>query len=230
MIKIVLVRHGQSVWNFENKFTGWTDVELSNVGIEEAKLAGKLIKKANLQFNVCFTSYLKRAIQTLEIIQNELKEPLLIFKDWRLNERHYGALQGLNKDDIALKYGQEKVRLWRRSAEVRPPLLNENDARNPKFDVLYKKVKANLPLGESLVDTKVRVVECYENFIKSKLKPNSNCLLVAHGNSIRALIQYLDNISNNDIVNLEIPTGEPLVYEFSNDYKVICHYYLKDKI
>ena len=230
MIKIVLVRHGQSVWNFENKFTGWTDVELSNVGIEEAKLAGKLIKKANLQFNVCFTSYLKRAIQTLEIIQNELKEPLLIFKDWRLNERHYGALQGLNKDDIALKYGQEKVRLWRRSAEVRPPLLDENDARNPKFDVLYNKVKTNLPLGESLVDTKVRVVDCYENFIKSKIKPNLNALLVAHGNSIRALIQYLDNISNNDIVNLEIPTGEPLVYEFSNDYKVICHYYLKDKI
>jgi len=230
MIKIVLVRHGQSVWNFENKFTGWTDVELSNVGIEEAKSAGKLIKKANLQFNVCFTSYLKRAIQTLEIIQNELKEPFVIYKDWRLNERHYGALQGLNKDDIALKYGQEKVRLWRRSAEVRPPLLDENDARNPKFDVLYNKVKTNLPLGESLVDTKVRVVDCYENFIKSKIKPNLNALLVAHGNSIRALIQYLDNISNNDIVNLEIPTGEPLVYEFSNDYKVICHYYLKDKI
>lgn len=226
MIKLVLVRHGQSEWNLQNRFTGWTNVELSANGANEAIMAGKTISDSNIKFSVGFTSYLLRAEQTFALIYKELHQHFDVYKDWKLNERHYGALQGLNKSETAQKYGDEQVKLWRRSAITRPPLLTEDDKRNPKFDSLYKDVKEKLPLGESLLDTERRVVECFNQFIKTKLQDNQNALIVAHGNSIRALIKHLDNVSNDDIVKLEIPTGKPVVYELDENYKPIKHYYL----
>ena len=226
MIKLILVRHGMSEWNKQNRFTGWTDVDLASEGEIEAINAGKLLKQKNVIVNIAFTSVLKRAIKTLEFIKKELNQDFLVVKDYRLNERHYGALQGLNKQETAEKYGDKQVMFWRRSADVRPPLLQENDERNPKFDPLYKDVKQTLPLGENLIDTKNRVVECYTQLIKSKLQKEDTCLIVAHGNSLRALMQYLDNISNDDIMNLNIPTGTPIVYELTDDFKVLRHYYL----
>lgn len=227
-MKLVLVRHGQSVWNLENRFTGWTDVELSNNGIKEAKEAGKLLKENEFTFDVAYTSVLKRANETLNIILKELgEENIPIHYSWKLNERHYGALQGLNKDDTRKKYGDEQVKIWRRSAFVRPPLLNEEDDRYPGMDDKYKDLKkSELPLGECLMDTLKRVIDYYETEIKKSLLSGQNVIIAAHGNSLRALIKYLEDISNDDIMNVEIPTGKPYVYELDDNLNIINKYYL----
>lgn len=227
-MKLVLVRHGQSVWNLENRFTGWTDVELSENGIKEAKEAGKLLKENEFTFDVAYTSVLKRANETLNIILKELgEENIPIHYSWKLNERHYGALQGLNKDDTRKKYGDEQVKIWRRSAFVRPPLLNEEDDRYPGMDDKYKDLKkSELPLGECLMDTLKRVIDYYETEIKKSLLSGQNVIIAAHGNSLRALIKYLEDISNDDIMNVEIPTGKPYVYELDDNLNIINKYYL----
>lgn len=227
-MKLVLVRHGQSVWNLENRFTGWTDVELSNNGIKEAKEAGKLLKENEFTFDVAYTSVLKRANETLNIILKELgEENIPIHYSWKLNERHYGALQGLNKDDTRKKYGDEQVKIWRRSAFVRPPLLNEEDDRYPGMDDKYKDLKkSELPLGECLMDTLKRVIDYYETEIKKSLLSGQNVIITAHGNSLRALIKYLEDISDDDIMNVEIPTGKPYVYELDDNLNIINKYYL----
>ncbi len=214
MSKLVLVRHGESIWNKENKFTGWTDVELSKKGREEAKQAGQILKKANISFSIAYTSVLKRAYHTLDYILKEMNISIPVIKAYQLNERHYGALQGLNKAETALKYGPDQVRIWRRSYKTKPPLLKEDDKRNPAFDPLYKNVlKENIPLGESLEDTMQRVVPFYQKEIEPKLKKDENVLVVAHGNSLRSLIKYIENISDKEIMNVEIPLGIPLYYE-----------------
>lgn len=221
MAKLVLVRHGESVWNKKNLFTGWTDVDLSIKGIHEAQEAGRLLKNKKLDFQIAFTSVLKRAVHTLEYILKETNESVPVVKAYELNERHYGALQGLNKEAMALKYGEEQVQLWRRSFATRPPMLTEMDERNPQKDPLYKDVpKEKLPLGESLEDTIKRVVPFYEKEIVPHLKNNENVLVVAHGNSLRALVKYLENISDEDIVNLEIPLGIPWIYDIDNEGKI----------
>lgn len=227
-MKLVLVRHGQSVWNLENRFTGWTDVELSNNGIKEAKEAGKLLKENEFTFDVAYTSVLKRANETLNIILKELgEENIPIHYSWKLNERHYGALQGLNKDDTRKKYGDEQVKIWRRSAFVKPPLLNEEDDRYPGMDDKYKDLKkSELPLGECLMDTLKRVIDYYETEIKKSLLRGQNVIIAAHGNSLRALIKYLEDISDDDIMNVEIPTGKPYVYELDDNLNIINKYYL----
>lgn len=221
MAKLVLVRHGESVWNKKNLFTGWTDVDLSIKGIHEAQEAGRLLKSKEMDFQIAFTSVLKRAVHTLEYILKETNESVPVVKAYELNERHYGALQGLNKEAMALKYGEEQVQLWRRSFATRPPMLTEMDERNPKKDPLYKDIpKEKLPLGESLEDTIKRVVPFYEKEIVPHLKNNENVLVVAHGNSLRALVKYLENISDEDIVNLEIPLGIPWIYDIDNEGKI----------
>ncbi len=227
-MKLVLVRHGQSVWNLENRFTGWTDVELSDNGIKEAKEAGKLLKENGFAFDAAYTSVLKRANETLDIILKELgEENIPIHYSWKLNERHYGALQGLNKDDTRKKYGDDSVKIWRRSASVRPPLLNEEDDRYPGRNDKYKDLKkSELPLGECLMDTLKRVIDYYETEIKKSLLSCQNVIIVAHGNSLRALIKYLENISDDDIMNVEIPTGKPYVYELDDNLTIINKYYL----
>ena len=221
MAKLVLVRHGESVWNKKNLFTGWTDVDLSIKGIHEAQEAGRLLKSKEMDFQIAFTSVLKRAVHTLEYILKEMNESVPVVKAYELNERHYGALQGLNKEAMALKYGEEQVQLWRRSFATRPPMLTEMDERNPKKDPLYKDVpKEKLPLGESLEDTIKRVVPFYEKEIVPHLKNNENVLVVAHGNSLRALVKYLENISDEDIAGLEIPLGMPWIYDIDNEGKI----------
>lgn len=221
MAKLVLVRHGESVWNKKNLFTGWTDVDLSKKGIHEAQEAGRLLKNKKLDFQIAFTSVLKRAVHTLEYILKEMNESIPVVKSYELNERHYGTLQGLNKEAMALKYGEKQVQLWRRSFATRPPMLTEMDERNPQKDPLYKDVpKEKLPLGESLEDTIKRVVPFYEKEIVPHLRNNENVLVVAHGNSLRALVKYLENISDEDIVNLEIPLGIPWIYDIDNEGKI----------
>ncbi len=227
---LVLLRHGESEWNKLNLFTGWTDVELSDTGRKEAADAGVQLKKAGYEFDVCFTSYLKRAIHTLNYaLENLNQEYLPVYKAWELNERHYGALQGLNKAETAAKYGKEQVTLWRRSFDVRPPALEVTDERNPALQPAYKNVdKANLPLHESLKDTIARVVPYYEANIVPLLKDDKKVLITAHGNSLRALVKYLDNISDDDIVGVNIPTGVPLVYHLDENLKVISKEYIGD--
>lgn len=221
MAKLVLVRHGESVWNKKNLFTGWIDVDLSIKGIHEAQEAGRLLKSKEMDFQIAFTSVLKRAVHTLEYILKEMNESEPVVKAYELNERHYGALQGLNKEAMALKYGEEQVQLWRRSFATRPPMLTEMDERNPKKDPLYKDVpKEKLPLGESLEDTIKRVVPFYEKEIVPHLKNNENVLVVAHGNSLRALVKYLENISDEDIAGLEIPLGMPWIYDIDSEGKI----------
>ncbi len=230
MQKLVLVRHGESIWNLENKFTGWTDVPLSDRGIKEAIKAGKVLKELGFTFDIAYTSFLKRAQDTLTLILKELKLDIPIIKTYKLNERHYGALQGLNKDETRKKYGDEQVRLWRRSAEVRPPALTKDDPRYPGNNPIYKDIpESELPLTENLVDTIKRVVDYYESVIVPDLKLGKKIIIVAHGNSLRGLVKYLDNLSDEEVMNLEIPTGVPLVYELDDNLKPIKHYYLKDE-
>ena len=227
---LVMIRHGESEWNKANLFTGWTDVELSENGWNEAHQGGRLLKEEGLSFDICYTSYLKRAIHTASAVLGELDEEWIpVVKDWRLNERHYGALQGLNKSETAAKYGAEQVRIWRRSFDIQPPALDPADERNPALQKMYRNVeKTLLPLTESLKDTIARVVPYYENVIKKDIEAGRNVLIAAHGNSLRALVKYLDEISDDDIVGINIPTGVPLVYELDDDLKAISHRYLGD--
>lgn len=226
-MKLVLLRHGQSLWNKENKFTGWTDIDLSEQGIKEAKEAGKLLKQNNFTFDIAFTSVLKRAINTLNYALKEMDQDVPIKYSYKLNERHYGALQGLNKDETKKKYGEEQVHIWRRSADVRPPKLEITDPRFPGNDEKYKDIpKDKLPTTENLLDTIDRVVEYYNEEIKPELLKNKNVIISAHGNSLRALIKYLENISDEEIMNLEIPTGKPYVYELDDNLNILKKYYL----
>jgi hypothetical protein len=229
MIKLVLVRHGQSMWNLENRFTGWTDVELSEQGIKEAKEAGKVLKEKEFNFDVAYTSVLKRANDTLKYILEELgEENIPVKKSWRLNERHYGALQGLNKDETKEKYGAEQVLLWRRSTDVRPPELSKDDKRYPGNDPKYSDLKENeLPTTENLIDTIKRVMEYWNSDIKKDLETGKRVIIAAHGNSLRGLIKYLDNMTDEEIIKLELQTGNPICYELDDNLKPIRHYYLK---
>ena len=230
MIKLVLVRHGQSVWNLENRFTGWTDVGLSDKGVNEAIEAGKLLKEKGYNFDIAYTSVLKRANDTLNYILKELDLNIPIKYSWRLNERHYGALQGLNKDETKEKYGEEQVHLWRRSADVRPPALTIDDPRYPGNDNKYKDLtKDELPLTENLLDTVKRVVEYFKSDIKKDLQDNKKIIIVAHGNSLRGLMKYLDNLSNDEVVSLEIATGRPICYELDDNLKPIRHFYIDEE-
>ena len=230
MLKLVLLRHGQSTWNLENLYTGWTDVDLSEQGVKEAHEGGKLLLKEGFTFDLAFTSVLKRAIRTLWIAMDELDQMYIpVINAWQLNERHYGALQGLNKAETAEKYGKEQVHLWRRSYNVPPPPLDKDDPRHPRFDPRYKGVDpAILPACESLEITLKRVLPYWESAIVPRLKRGEKLLIAAHGNSLRALVKHLDKISDDDIVELNIPTGIPLVYELDDDLKPITHYYLGD--
>ncbi|AFN73927.1 phosphoglycerate mutase 1 family [Melioribacter roseus P3M-2] len=231
MYKVVLLRHGESEWNKLNLFTGWTDVDLSEKGIEEARQAGKVMKEEGYTFDIAFTSVLKRAIKTLYIAQEEMDLLWIpVIKSWRLNERHYGALQGLNKAETAEKYGDEQVKLWRRSYDVPPPALDENDPRYPGKDPRYKDLdKKDIPLTESLKSTVERFLPYWHETIAPTIKSGKKVIIAAHGNSLRALVKYLDNMSEEEIVNLNIPTGVPLVYELDEDLKPIKHYYLGDQ-
>ncbi len=226
MKKLIMLRHGESLWNKENRFTGWTDVVLSPKGEEEARNAGKILKKNNIKIDIAYTSVLKRANQTLFLtLENNDNLGIPVIRNYRLNERHYGALQGLNKEETANKYGEEQVKLWRRSYEVLPPLLSEDDKRNPKFDELYKGID-NLPLGESLKLCLERVVPYYEAVIKTSFVNNDVILIAAHGNSLRSLAKYIENISDEDILNLEIKTGVLTVYELDDNLNFIRKYEL----
>ncbi|GBD89781.1 2,3-bisphosphoglycerate-dependent phosphoglycerate mutase [bacterium BMS3Abin04] len=231
MHKLVLLRHGESEWNKLNLFTGWTDVDLTEKGREEALESGKLLKDGNYKFDIAYTSVLKRAIRTLNIVLDEMDIMWLpVFKNWRLNERHYGALQGLNKAETAKKYGDEQVMLWRRSYDVPPPALEENDERYPGKDPRYASLKKEeIPLTESLKLTVDRFIPYWLDTIVPSIKEGKQVLIVAHGNSLRALVKYLDDMSEEAIVKLNIPTGVPLVYELDEDLKPIKHYYLGDQ-
>ena len=228
MVKLVLLRHGESAWNRENRFTGWTDVGLSSAGEREARNAGRALRDAGFTFDLAFTSVLQRAIRTLWAVQEEMNLLWLpVLKDWRLNERHYGALQGLNKDEIAEFYGKEQVHLWRRGFAVRPPALNLTDPRHPRFDARYARLSPNrLPTTESLQDTLFRVQECWEDMILPEMNKGGRVLIAAHGNSLRALAKHLENLSDEAVMQLNIPTGIPLVYEFNDKMQVMAHYYL----
>lgn len=227
--KIVLLRHGESLWNQQNLFTGWTDVDLSDRGRDEAQKAGYLLRAHGFEFDVAFTSVLKRAIRTLWLVLDEMDLMWVpVHRDWRLNERHYGALQGLNKAETAVKFSEEQVKLWRRSYDTRPPVLEADDSRHPRHDRRYNELGRNeVPATECLKDTLTRVLPCWHQKIAPMVSHGKHVLLVAHGNSLRALIKHLDNVSDNDIVNLEIPTGVPLVYELDEHLKPIRHYYLE---
>lgn len=231
MYKLVLIRHGESEWNKLNLFTGWTDVELSEKGVQEAHRAGKTLKDEGYDFDVVYTSMLKRAIHTMNNVLFELdREWLPVYKSWRLNERHYGALQGLNKAETAAKYGEEQVKVWRRSYDVPPPALDEKDPRNPANQAQFRDVpRKDLPLNESLKLTVARAVPYFEEVIKPAMLSGKRALIVAHGNSIRALVKYFDNMADEEIVGVNIPTGVPLVYEFDDNMKAVKHYYLMDE-
>ncbi len=231
MMKLVLIRHGESEWNKLNLFTGWTNVDLSEKGREEAKAAGQVLLAEGYDFDICFTSYLKRAIHTLNIALDEMDRAWLpVVKSWKLNERHYGALQGLNKSETAEKYGEEQVKIWRRSFDVKPPELEESDPRSAINQVMYRDVDRNLlPAHESLETSIERVVPYFEETIKPEMKAGKRVVIAAHGNSLRALVKYFDDLSSEEIVNVNIPTAVPLVYEFDDDFKVIRHYYLGDQ-
>jgi 2,3-bisphosphoglycerate-dependent phosphoglycerate mutase len=226
--KLILIRHGQSEWNLKNLFTGWTDVELTKKGRSEAKNAGEII--ANLDFNIdiAFTSLLKRAIHTLWIILDEIDRPWLpVTRDWRLNERHYGALQGLDKLETTKKYGEKQVHIWRRSYDIEPPPLLDDDERHPRKDLRYKEIK-NLPTTESLATTLIRVQESWDDMILPALKSNKNVLITAHGNSLRALVKMLDGISEEDITEFNIPTGVPILYQLDEHQKPLSREFLGD--
>ena len=230
MHKLVLVRHGQSAWNLENRFTGWTDVDLTDLGKAEAAEAGKLLKESGYDFDIAYTSVLKRAIKTLGIIQDAMDlDWLPVIRAWQLNERHYGSLQGLNKTEMAEKFGEAQVKIWRRSYDVPPPPLELDDSRHPRFDRRYASLTpGQLPATESLKITLERVLPYWNSTLAPEIKSGKRLLVVAHGNSIRALVKYLDNISESEITELNIPTGLPLVYELDKELKPIKNYYLGD--
>ena len=231
MTKLVLIRHGESEWNKLNLFTGWTDVELSEKGVQEAITGGKLLNEAGFRFDVAYTSTLKRAIHTCWHVLDGVDQAYLpVIKDYRLNERHYGALQGLNKKETAEKYGAEQVHQWRRSFDIAPPALEDNDPRSPALQDMYKNVDPKvLPLHESLKDTIARVVPYYNDVIVPEIKAGKKVLIAAHGNSLRALVKYLKNISDEDIAGLNIPTGVPYVFELDDNLNVVKDYYLGDQ-
>ncbi len=233
MKKLILLRHGESQWNLENRFTGWTDVELTKKGEGEARESGRLIKKENLPVDTVHTSLLKRANNTMHICLNEMEidsKDITIKYDWRLNERHYGALQGLNKSETAKKYGDQQVHIWRRSYTTPPPALDYEDKRHPRFDEKYSNFNNNdLPLSECLKDTVKRFLPYWNEYIKKDLEDGKNILIVAHGNSLRALVKFLDDISDDEILKLNIPTGSPLIYELDKDLHPIKSYYLGDQ-
>ena len=230
MKKVVFLRHGESIWNKENLFTGWTDVELSEKGIQEAKDAGRILKSEGFVFDIAFTSVLKRAIQTLWLALEEMDLMWIpVYNSWRLNERHYGALQGLNKVAMVDRFGAEQVRLWRRSYDVRPPSLDPGDERSPARDPRYAGFEQkDIPLAECLKDTVARVLPYWHETLGPTIRSGKRVIVAAHGNSMRALVKYLDNIPEEEIVGLNIPTGIPLVYEFNDDLSPIRHYYLGD--
>ncbi|MET4577899.1 2,3-diphosphoglycerate-dependent phosphoglycerate mutase [Ottowia thiooxydans] len=230
MHKLVLIRHGESTWNLENRFTGWTDVDLTPTGIEQAKQAGRLLKAEGYEFDVAYTSVLKRAIHTLWHTLDEMDRAWLpTVKHWRLNERHYGSLQGLNKADMAKQYGDEQVLVWRRSYDTPPPALEATDPRSERADVRYAKLKPEeIPLTECLKDTVARVLPFWNESMAPAISAGRRLVVAAHGNSIRALVKYLDNIPDSEIVGLNIPNGIPLVYELDANLKPIRHYYLGD--
>lgn len=230
MYKLVLIRHGESTWNLENRFTGWTDVELTATGVEQARQAGRLLKEAGYEFDVAYTSVLKRAIHTLNHCLDTMdRDWLPVVKDWRLNERHYGGLQGLNKADMAKQYGDAQVLVWRRSYDTPPPALASDDPRGQRQDPRYAKLAPEqVPLTECLKDTVARVLPFWNEAIAPAIRSGQRIVLAAHGNSIRALVKYLDNIGDDDIVGVNIPNGIPLVYELDADLKPIRSYYLGD--
>jgi 2,3-bisphosphoglycerate-dependent phosphoglycerate mutase len=230
MHKLVLIRHGESTWNLDNRFTGWTDVDLTPTGIEQAKQAGRLLKAAGYEFDIAYTSVLKRATRTLWHVLDELDRTWLpVVNSWRLNERHYGALQGLNKAEVAKQYGDAQVLLWRRSYDTAPPALTVTDPRCERGDLRYAKLQPQqIPLTECLKDTVARVLPFWNETLAPAIKAGHAVVVAAHGNSIRALVKYLDQISDADIVGLNIPNGIPLVYELDADLKPIRHYYLGD--
>ena len=230
MKKLVLIRHGESSWNLENRFTGWTDVDLSPKGLEEAHEAVKVLREGGYTFDVAYTSVLKRAIRTLWMVLDGLDLMWLpVHRTWRLNERHYGALQGLNKAETAAKYGNEQVHVWRRSFADPPPALAPDDDRHPRHDRRYRALSpSDLPAAESLKDTIARFLPAWHGEIAPRVREGERVLIAAHGNSLRALVKYLDDVSDKEIVDLNIPTGVPLVYELDDQLKPIRHYYLGD--
>lgn len=230
MKKLVLIRHGESEWNKENRFTGWKDVDLSAKGLEEAAEGGRVLKAAGFNFDVAYTSVLKRAIRTCWIVLDQMDLLWIpVYRNWRLNERHYGALQGLNKAETAEKFGENQVKIWRRSYDIPPPALEPSDERYPGNDPRYASLTPEeLPLTECLQDTVARFLPLWHETIAPEIKSGKNVLIAAHGNSLRALVKYLDNVSEEEIVELNIPTGMPLVYELDDDLKPIRHYYLGD--
>jgi 2,3-bisphosphoglycerate-dependent phosphoglycerate mutase len=230
LYQVILLRHGESIWNRENRFSGWTDVDLSRQGVNEARQAGRLLKDGGFTFDIAFTSVLKRAIRTLWIVLDEMNLMYIpISHSWRLNERHYGALQGLDKQGISKRYGEEQVRLWRRSYLERPPALSADDPRHPKFDPRYRGIpEAELPVTESLEDTLNRVLPFWHSAIASALREERRVLVAAHGNSLRALVKYLDRIPNTAIADVNIPTGFPRVYELNGNLRPVRNYYLGD--
>lgn len=229
MKTLVLIRHGQSVWNQENRFTGWTDVRLSEKGVQEARSAGKLLKARGYEFDLTYTSVLSRAIQTLHFVLDELDQLYLpVVKDWRLNERHYGSLQGLNKAETAQKYGDEQVHIWRRSYDISPPALEPGDPRLPDLDPRYASLSATQkPATESLKDTIDRVVPYWEDALKAEVLAGKRLLIAAHGNTLRGLIKHFDGLSDQEITKVEVPTGAPLVYQFSDALEVTNKFYLE---
>ncbi|HXZ96575.1 MAG TPA: 2,3-diphosphoglycerate-dependent phosphoglycerate mutase [Burkholderiales bacterium] len=231
MRKLVLLRHGESTWNKENRFTGWTDVALSETGVQEARTAALLLKQKGFVFDVAYSSLLQRAIKTLWIVLEDMELMWIpVNLSWRLNERHYGALQGLNKSETAAKFGEQQVLLWRRSYDVRPPALDESDERNPRHDPRYRDVpKKYLPLTECLKDTVTRFLPYWNETIAPAITSGQKVIISAHGNSLRALVKHIDHISDQEIVQLNIPTGVPLVYELDNNLKPLKHYYLGDE-
>jgi len=230
MYKLVLIRHGESTWNLENRFTGWTDVALTPTGVAQAQQSGRLLKEGGYEFDVAYTSVLKRAIHTLNYALDEMDRAWLpVVKDWRLNERHYGGLQGLNKADMAKQYGDAQVLIWRRSYDTPPPALEATDPRSERGDLRYAALKPEqVPLTECLKDTVARVMPCWNEVLAPAIRAGQRIVIAAHGNSIRALVKYLDGISDADIVNLNIPNGIPLVYELDADLKPIRSQYLGD--
>ncbi len=228
--KLILLRHGQSTWNLENRFTGWTDVGLTEQGVKEAHDSGKLLLQGKFSFDIAYTSVLKRAIKTLWIVMEEMElEWLPVVRAWQLNERHYGALQGLNKAEMAAKFGEEQVKIWRRSYSTPPPPLDLDDSRYPGFDRRYASLNENeIPRSESLKDTVARMLPYWHNTIAPVVQSGQRVLIAAHGNSLRALVKYLDDISDDEITGLNIPTGIPLVYELDSNMKPTTHYYLGD--